>query len=149
MPRRIRVVRCEAGTKSSHGFTRCASSTSTEAWSKKSQRQWRLNPCSTSSSPLRTAPLPSIRIVETEARNIRYAHTQCRICDAMNSSLRKVSGYRLYCLDGVNRVASAEWIEADDDEAAIEIAKEIQDGYECELWQGSRLVARLDLRRKA
>jgi len=67
----------------------------------------------------------------------------------MNSSLRKVSGYRLYCLDGVKRVASAEWIEADDDEAAIEIAKEIQDGYECELWQGSRLVARLDLRRKA
>jgi len=60
-----------------------------------------------------------------------------------------VSGYRLYCLDGVNKVASAEWIEADEDEAAIENAKERQDGYECEVWQSSRLVARLDLRRKA
>ena len=60
-----------------------------------------------------------------------------------------MAGYRLYCLDGVNKVASADWVEADDDEAAIEIAKEMHDGYECELWQGSRLVARLDLRRKA
>jgi hypothetical protein len=60
-----------------------------------------------------------------------------------------LAGYRLYCLDGVNKVASADWVEADDDEAAIEIAKEMHDGYECELWQGSRLVARLDLRRKA
>jgi hypothetical protein len=44
-------------------------------------------------------------------------------------------------------VSSAEWIEADDDAAAIEVAKTTHDGYECELWQGKRLVARLDLRR--
>jgi hypothetical protein len=59
-----------------------------------------------------------------------------------------LAGYRLYCLDGVNKVASAEWIEADDDEAAIEAAKERHDGYECEVWQGPRLVARIDLRRR-
>lgn len=57
-----------------------------------------------------------------------------------------MSGYRLYCLDGVNKVASADWIEADDDEAAIEVAKNMMDGYECELWQGRRLVVRLDFR---
>ena len=57
--------------------------------------------------------------------------------------------YRLYCLDGASKVDSAEWIEADDDEAAIEVARETHDGYECELWQGKRLVVRLDLRRKA
>lgn len=59
-----------------------------------------------------------------------------------------MADYRLYCLDGVGKVASAEWIEADDDEAAIEVAKAMHDGHECELWQGSRLVARLDLRRR-
>lgn len=54
--------------------------------------------------------------------------------------------YRLYCLDGVNKVASADWIEADDDDAAIEMAKERHDGYDWELWQGRRLVSRLDFK---
>jgi hypothetical protein len=58
-----------------------------------------------------------------------------------------VTGYRLYCLDGANKVASAEWIDADDDKAALEAAKEIVDGQECEIWQGTRLVARLPRRR--
>ena len=57
-----------------------------------------------------------------------------------------MAGYRLYCLDGANKVASGDWIEADDDQAAIEVAKMMMDGYECELWQGRRLVARLDFR---
>jgi hypothetical protein len=58
-----------------------------------------------------------------------------------------VTGYRLYCLDGANKVTSAEWIDADDDKAAIEVAKELMDGQECEIWQGTRLVARLPRRR--
>jgi hypothetical protein len=57
-----------------------------------------------------------------------------------------VAAYRLYCLGGDGKVASAEWIEADDDAAAIEVAKDTHDGYECELWQNSRFVTRLDLR---
>lgn len=57
-----------------------------------------------------------------------------------------MAGYRLYGLDGVNKVSSGDWVEADDDQAAIETAKERHRGYECELWQGRRLVARLDLR---
>ena len=51
--------------------------------------------------------------------------------------------YRLYCLDGVGKVASAEWIEADDDDAAIATAEAIGKGRSCELWQGERLVARI------
>jgi hypothetical protein len=57
-----------------------------------------------------------------------------------------VTGYRLYCLDGANKVASAEWIDADDDKAAIEVAKELMDGQECEIWQGTRFVVRLPRR---
>ena len=57
-----------------------------------------------------------------------------------------MKSYRLYCLDGISKVASADWIEAEDDDAAIEVARATHEGYECELWQGKRLVARLDLR---
>ena len=39
---------------------------------------------------------------------------------------------------------SAEWIDADDDKTAIETAKELMNGYPCELWERSRLVLRLD-----
>jgi hypothetical protein len=60
-----------------------------------------------------------------------------------------MSEYRLYCLDGASQFSTADWIEAEDDQAAIEVAKDTHDGYECELWQGKRLVACLDLRRKA
>ena len=54
-----------------------------------------------------------------------------------------MTGYRLYGLDGVDKVASGEWIDADDDEAAIAIARSLMDGHECELWQGARRVARI------
>lgn len=54
-----------------------------------------------------------------------------------------VTGYRLYDLDGVHKVASGEWFEADDDEAAIEAARKMMDGHDCELWQGRRRVARI------
>ena len=51
--------------------------------------------------------------------------------------------YRLYCLDGVDKVVSAEWLEADDDEAALDTAEGMHHGRKCELWQGNRLVAKL------
>ena len=54
-----------------------------------------------------------------------------------------VATYRLYCLDGVDKVASADWIEAEDDEGAIAGAEAIREGRACELWQGARLIARL------
>ena len=66
----------------------------------------------------------------------------------MNSGSEDVAGYRLYGLDGVDKVASGEWIEADDDETAIEVAKEKYDGSLCEIWQGRRLIARFDGRRR-
>jgi hypothetical protein len=57
-----------------------------------------------------------------------------------------MASYRLYGLDGVSRVASGEWIDAGDDQQAIEAARErFGDGH-CEVWQGPRLVARLERR---
>ena len=54
--------------------------------------------------------------------------------------------YRLYSLDGVGKVASAEWIEAEDDGAAIEETANRRDDRACELWQGDRLIAKLAAR---
>lgn len=54
-----------------------------------------------------------------------------------------MASYRLYGLDGVRRVASAEWIEADDDGAAVAAARKQYGDGRCEVWQGPRLVARL------
>ena len=59
-----------------------------------------------------------------------------------------MAGYRLYGLDGADKVASAEWFEADDDQAAIEVATNKMDGHDCELWQGPRMVARLKRKRE-
>jgi hypothetical protein len=59
-----------------------------------------------------------------------------------------VTEYRLYGLDGVNKVASGGWIDAADDETAIETAKKMMDGKDCELWQGTRIVARLPRRHR-
>jgi cobalamin biosynthesis protein CbiG len=59
-----------------------------------------------------------------------------------------VADYRLYGLDGADKVASGEWFKADDDQAAIEVAKTLMDGHDCELWRGKRLVARIPRRPK-
>lgn len=56
--------------------------------------------------------------------------------------------YRLYGLDGVGKVVSAEWIDADEDSAAIEAAKTMMDGLRYELWERSRLVIAFDNLRK-
>ena len=55
--------------------------------------------------------------------------------------------YRLYCLDGAGRISFAEEIDAASDEEAIAAALEMKpDALKCEVWEGHRLVAALDLR---
>jgi hypothetical protein len=61
----------------------------------------------------------------------------------VRKGFERVASYRLYGLDGVRKVASAEWIEADDDRAAIAAATERFGDERCEVWQGARRVARL------
>lgn len=53
--------------------------------------------------------------------------------------------YRLYCLDGTGTISLAEWIQAQDDEDAIQQARSHKSAVrKCEVWQGNRLVANLD-----
>ena len=56
-----------------------------------------------------------------------------------------VPAYRIYKLDGDGRFATAEWIEADGDDTALETARSsARQAHRFELWQGSRLVARVN-----
>lgn len=56
-----------------------------------------------------------------------------------------MSSYRLYCLDGDGRISLADWIDASDDEDAVRQAHVLKlHSLKCEIWQGTRLVAKLD-----
>jgi hypothetical protein len=52
-----------------------------------------------------------------------------------------VPAYRLYGLDGSGKIDSAEWLEADDDEAAIVKAHARFPDGAFELWHGQQLIA--------
>jgi hypothetical protein len=55
-----------------------------------------------------------------------------------------VPAYRIYKLDGDGRFSTAEWIQADDDDTALEAAQSsAMQVSRFELWQGNRLVARV------
>jgi hypothetical protein len=51
--------------------------------------------------------------------------------------------YRLYCLDGANRITRAEGISAKSDEEAIAAVRAMKLAIKCELWLRDRLVARI------
>ena len=56
--------------------------------------------------------------------------------------------YRVYCYDPDRRDVSADWIKAASDEEAIAIAEAAGFGSMCEIWDGKRLVARLEDKRR-
>ena len=54
-----------------------------------------------------------------------------------------MANYRLYRLDGAGKFTGAEWIEAGDDEEAVRVARDLQRPAQCEVWQRTRLVAKI------
>ena len=52
--------------------------------------------------------------------------------------------YRIYCLDGAGKVWAAEWIDAEDDSAALESARQFKQAVRCEVWQGRRLIGQVE-----
>jgi hypothetical protein len=54
--------------------------------------------------------------------------------------------YRLYCLDGVGKIMTADWLEASDDSGALQQAQDRAIGVTCEVWERSRFVGRIDPR---
>ena len=52
--------------------------------------------------------------------------------------------YRLYCYDGARKIVSAHWLDATSDEEAIAEAREGGFGSNCEIWEGTRMVAHIE-----
>lgn len=48
--------------------------------------------------------------------------------------------YRVYRVDGVGSFESADWIEAECDSTALELAGEMAGGSCCEVWERGRFV---------
>jgi hypothetical protein len=55
--------------------------------------------------------------------------------------------YRVYCFDAGRRIVSADWLPAEDDADAIARAEAQGFGSICEIWDGKRLVAKLEAHR--
>ncbi len=54
--------------------------------------------------------------------------------------------YRIYCLKGAGHISFADVVEAADDAEAVEKAREKNNGaIKCEVWDGKRLVATLNV----
>jgi hypothetical protein len=51
--------------------------------------------------------------------------------------------YRLYRLDGAGKISNAEWLSADDDSHASDLARAIETQTTLEVWDRDRLVARI------
>ena len=58
-----------------------------------------------------------------------------------------MSDYSIYCLDEAGKIASAELFGADDDKDAITLLHAQKRLVDCELWQGKRLVGRVQASR--
>ena len=54
-----------------------------------------------------------------------------------------MANYRLYCLDRQGKIATAEWVEAADDAAAIAAARALAKPTDCELWLRNKLIERI------
>ena len=52
--------------------------------------------------------------------------------------------YRVYCLDGTGKIATAEWLEAEDDANALAQVRELNRPLRCELWERERFVGSVD-----
>lgn len=56
----------------------------------------------------------------------------------------RLPSYRLYRLDGAGNIMTAEWVEADGDDEALEKARIRCKIGAYEVWERSRLVARMN-----
>ena len=52
--------------------------------------------------------------------------------------------YRLFCMDWFGKIMGIETIEAASDEEAVEIARHLDLGIKCEVWDRQRMIARIE-----
>lgn len=55
-----------------------------------------------------------------------------------------LTNFRLYRLDGAGKITTAEWLSADDEDHALQLAREMKLPTAVEIWDRNRLVGRVD-----
>ena len=54
-----------------------------------------------------------------------------------------MADFRLYRLDGSGKIATAEWLAADDEGHALQLARDLKAPTTVEVWNRNRLVGRI------
>ncbi len=54
-----------------------------------------------------------------------------------------LANFRLYRLDGAGKIGSAEWLEAEDENHALQLARELNAATAVEVWNRNKLVGRV------
>jgi hypothetical protein len=57
--------------------------------------------------------------------------------------MRLLANFRLYRLDGAGKISSAEWLAADDDGHALELARDLKASTTLEIWNRNKLIGRV------
>jgi len=60
-----------------------------------------------------------------------------------------LASFRLYRLDGAGRIVSAEWLEADGDDHAQQLARDLNAETTVEIWDRKRMIARIEAASKS
>jgi len=55
-----------------------------------------------------------------------------------------LASFRLYRLDGAGKIVSAEWLEADGDDHAQQLARDLKAEITVEIWDRNRMIARIE-----
>lgn len=61
--------------------------------------------------------------------------------------MSQTPNYRVYFLDGMNNIVSGEWVDANTLEEAISVLRKTSPGGAFEIWDGNRLVSRIESKR--
>ena len=51
-----------------------------------------------------------------------------------------MTSYRLYSVDGEGKIVGAEWLDASNDIEAVDLARALKKGGNCEVWSRTRFV---------
>ena len=54
-----------------------------------------------------------------------------------------MANFRLYRLDGAGKIGTAEWLEAEDENHALELARALNASTAVEIWNRNKLIGRV------
>jgi hypothetical protein len=57
---------------------------------------------------------------------------------------KALGNFRLYRLDGAGKIASAEWLDADDEAQALDLARGLNATTTVEVWNRNKLIGRVE-----